>query len=163
MSTTANTGAETYQGIKHLFEPLPTSPITCRYCELGPWASQHSNVPEPATTSDDSANLRNFRVQHVAPTEHNFEPRCHILADSDLGEVRVFDVPDPDESQRAIADRACRALNSHGALVDAAKAMRSAISFPMTNKEARAFDLLNAALALAEAGLSPKGDTARRG
>ena len=62
-----------------------------------------------------STTFSNWRVYYVAPTkpEHTFEPRCWIEADdAAYGEVRVFDVPDPDESQRAVARYACDLLNA---------------------------------------------------
>jgi hypothetical protein len=62
-------------------------------------------------------------VEYIAPAqpEHAFEPRCAILADSaQFGRsCRVFDVPDPDESQREVAEFACRAMNGFDGLVGA--------------------------------------------
>lgn len=61
--------------------------------------------------------MSNFRVEYIAPDYsrgHSFEPRCAILADDaqfDGATVRVFDVPDPDESQREVAQFACEAMN----------------------------------------------------
>jgi hypothetical protein len=74
------------------------------------------------TNNEVTHDFTNFEVFYSAPTEpgQSFEPRCWIMADSALhGPCRVFDVPDPDESQRAVAEAACKALNSHGALVAA--------------------------------------------
>lgn len=68
----------------------------------------------------------NYRVQYIAPTqpEHTFEPSCAILADWVDGNclpstVRVFDVPDPDEDQRAVAAFACKAMENYNAVVEA--------------------------------------------
>jgi hypothetical protein len=69
----------------------------------------------------------NYRVRYIGPTrpEHTFEPRCWIEADcSEHGSVRVFDVPDADEGQQAIAQYACKAMNSHNTLIAALKNIR---------------------------------------
>lgn len=81
-------------------------------------------APEPKAIT-----FHNYHVQYVAPTkpEHTFEPRCAILAnDSEFNDsvVRVFDVPDPDESQIAVAGFACRAMNTHHALISALEEAR---------------------------------------
>lgn len=61
----------------------------------------------------------NYRVEYIAPDfsrGHSFEPRCAILADDaqfNGATVRVFDVPDPDESQREVAQFACDAMNQY--------------------------------------------------
>lgn len=59
--------------------------------------------------------LSNFRVEYRAPDHsrgHMFDPYCAILADdARFGTVRVFDVPDPNEEQRAVAEFTCRVLN----------------------------------------------------
>jgi hypothetical protein len=73
--------------------------------------------------------LHNYRVEYVAPArpEHDFEPTCAILAnDSEFNDdvVRVFDVPDPDEDQRAVAEFACRSMNTNAALVSFVKYVR---------------------------------------
>lgn len=64
---------------------------------------------------ENPTTFSNWRVCYVAPNqpEHTFEPRCWIEADdSEFGSsVRVFDVPDPDENQRAAAQFACDLLN----------------------------------------------------
>lgn len=64
----------------------------------------------------------NYRVEYIAPDinkGHTFEPRCAILADDaefNGATVRVFDVPDPDEGQRAVAQFACDAMNGYSKL-----------------------------------------------
>jgi hypothetical protein len=78
-------------------------------------------------TATGPRDFSNFRVEYIAPTkpEHTFEPRCWIVADSATygEECRVFDVPDPDESQREVAEFACRAMNGFEALVGAARTL----------------------------------------
>lgn len=77
-----------------------------------------------ATETDHQITLSNFRVEYHAPDHskgHTFEPYCAILADTaefDGKEVRVFDVPDADESQRAVAQFACDAMNRSLAVND---------------------------------------------
>ena len=78
-------------------------------------------APEPKPIT-----LHGYHVQYIAPTrpEYTFDPTCAILAkDSEFNNdvVRVFDVPDPDENQRAVAAFACQAMNTHEALVSALK------------------------------------------
>lgn len=74
------------------------------------------------TATDYQLTLSNFRVEYHAPDHskgHVFEPYCAILADAaefDGREVRVFDVPDPDESQRVVAQFACDAMNGYSKL-----------------------------------------------
>lgn len=71
-----------------------------------------------ATISQPAITLSNFRVEYHAPRYEDgkclYDGRCAILADDaalDGATVRVFDVPDPDESQRMIAQFACEAMN----------------------------------------------------
>lgn len=105
----------------------------------------------------------NFRVEYSAPDynkDHTFEPYCAILADAaefDGREVRVFDVPDPDESQRAVAQFACDVMNdavNHGEryrkLLEAAKlllAMNSCNYDRAVMRSEGGFDALDAAIA----------------
>lgn len=74
----------------------------------------------PAGKSSTAYDFTNWRVRYVAPikSEQTFVQRCWIEADSaEYGSCRVFDVPDPDEDQRAAAQAACDVLNNHEALV----------------------------------------------
>jgi hypothetical protein len=86
-----------------------------------------SRNQQPDHAESESRDFSNFRVEYVAPTkpEHTFEPCCWIVADSVTygEECRVFDVPDPDESQREVAEFACRAMNGFEALVGAARTL----------------------------------------
>lgn len=85
--------------------------------------------------------LSNFRVEYVKPDYsrgHSFEPRCAILADAaefDGATVRVFDVPDPDESQREVAEWACGVMNEHGRLIEALNQIRVWLISPATDTE----------------------------
>lgn len=84
-----------------------------------PVESDQRRVRTMATAIEHQITFSNYRVEYSAPDYskgHTFEPRCAILADDaefDGATVRVFDVPDPDESQRAVAQFACDAMNAH--------------------------------------------------
>lgn len=77
------------------------------------------------TATETKITFSNYRVEYVAPNYeegHASEPRCAILADDaefNGATVRVFNVPDPDESQRAVAQFACDAMNAHARLIEA--------------------------------------------
>lgn len=101
-----------------------------------------------ATTSDDATvsprtTLGNFRVEYIAPDfsrGHSFEPRCAILADDaqfDGATVRVLDVPDPDESQREVAEWACEAMNQYEELLMALRAVVTAYDSSKSAPSAR--------------------------
>lgn len=75
---------------------------------------------DTTTQPQSSITLSNFRVEYHAPRYEDgkclYDGRCAILADDaalDGATVRVFDVPDPDESQRMVAQFACEAMNQH--------------------------------------------------
>lgn len=76
---------------------------------------------EEPTTTTTAPDFTNWRVRYIAPqVNQTWEPYCYIEADStSLGPCRVFDVPDPDEGQRAAAQLACDALNQRAGLVEA--------------------------------------------
>lgn len=110
----------------------------------------------------------NYRVDCVDPSDpgQTFEPRCYIVADDaqfDGDTVRVFDVPDPDESQRAVAAFACKAMNAHNEMVAALEELRSTLTPVLRDHEVRgnadrtegyvlvAVNRIDAALAMARA------------
>lgn len=103
------------------------------------WKS--AGISPDDNTTPTPHTLSNFRVEYVKPDYsrgHSFEPRCAILADDaefDGKTVRVFDVPDPDESQREIAQFACDAMNEHGRLIEALNQIRVWLISPATDTE----------------------------
>lgn len=83
--------------------------------------SELSEVAPTNPRAQTATPLTNFRVRFLQGSKPVSESDgwCWIEADSELGKVRVFDVPDPDDSQRQIAQQACDALNQHDQLVAA--------------------------------------------
>lgn len=100
---------------------LEMSDNSCGECGHPYKAGDETHYPECSRLQVDTAatvatpGFTNYRVVYSAPTkpEHQFEPSCWIEADSveHGASCRVFDVPDPDEGQRAVAQLACDALN----------------------------------------------------
>lgn len=83
------------------------------------------------TTRDDNeqptVTFSNYRVEYRAPRYEDgqclHDGYCAILADDAGWPVRVFDVPDADESQRMVAQFACDAMNKHERLIDTIKTL----------------------------------------
>lgn len=79
----------------------------------------------------------NWRVDYIAPNYdegHTFEPRCWIMADVDgLGPCRIFDVPDPDEDQRMVAQAVCDAMNAVAKEQSALREVRTWLIAPATD------------------------------
>lgn len=99
-----------------------------------PVESDQRRVRTMATAIEHQITFSNYRVEYSAPDYskgHAFEPRCAILADDaefDGATVRVFDVPDPDESQRAVAQFACEAMNGYSKLREATESVSQRLS-----------------------------------
>lgn len=97
-----------------------TQPTRTAYC-----VAAHDELPCEAcgyrpAQSQPTISLSNFRVEYYAPKYEDgkvlYDGYCAILADDaslDGATVRVFNVPDADEGQRAVAEFACEAMNRH--------------------------------------------------